>query len=76
MTVRINSLNHLISDRVIMPQITNFVEYFQKKALNDPELRDDIFTDRTYIQRKIWFINIVKTLRLIFQMLFVAFFVG
>jgi hypothetical protein len=56
-----------------MPQITNFVEYFQKKALNDPELRDDIFTDRTYIQRKIWFINIVKTLSLIFKMLFVAF---
>ena len=32
-----------------MPQITNIVEYFQKIALKDPELREDISADRTYI---------------------------
>jgi ABC-type phosphate transport system permease subunit len=48
----------------------------QKNALDDQAMRNDTIIDRIFIQRKIWITNIVKTLRLILQMLFVAFIVG
>jgi hypothetical protein len=59
-----------------MPQISNFIEFFQERALNNPLHRADISKDRTYIQTKIWVTNIVKTIRIIFQMVFVAFLIG
>ena len=51
---------------MVMPLIKNLIENLQKSALKDPNMRIDTSLDRTYVQRKIWIVNIVKTLRLVF----------
>ena len=51
---------------MVMPLIKKLIEALQKRALNDQELRIDTSIDRTYVIRKIWIINLVKTLRLVF----------
>ena len=44
--------------------------------MKDIENRYDTSKDRTYINTKIWLTNIVKTARLVLQMLFVAYIIG
>ena len=38
--------------------------------------RKDTEVDRIYVQRKIWIVNLFRTIKLVFQMLFVAFLIG
>ena len=74
--MRIRTLNRQISDEVLMPIINSFIEKQQKEALKDPFLRNDILTDRIYIARKVYTVNIVKTLRQLYQICFIAYFYG
>jgi hypothetical protein len=59
-----------------MPIINSFIEKQQKEALKDPFLRNDITNDRIYIARKVYTVNIVKIIRQLYQICFIAYFYG
>ena len=46
------------------------------KFKDDPETREDIIQDHSFLWQKIYISNIVKILKLVVQMLFIAFYVG
>ena len=61
---------------MLIPIINKFIETKQRKSLLSEKYRDDIIKDHIYIEQKIYMTNIVKVIRLVCQMLFIAFFVG
>ena len=46
------------------------------KFKDDPETREDIIQRHSFLWQKIYILNIVKILKLVVQMLFIAFYVG
>jgi hypothetical protein len=74
--MRIRTLNIQMSDRVLLPILYSLLDKYQKGALKDPILRNDITQDRIYLSTKIYVVNFVKILRLIYQLLFIAYLYG
>ena len=46
------------------------------KFKDDPDTREDIIQDHSFLWQKIYISNIVKILKLVVQMLFIAYYVG
>lgn len=74
--IRIRQLNEYLKDRMLIPIINKFIENKQRKSLFSEKYRDDVIKDHIFIEQKIYMTNIVKVIRLVCQMLFIAFFVG
>lgn len=74
--IRIRQLNEYLKDRMLIPIINKFIENKQRKSFMSEKYRDDIIKDHIFIEQKIYMTNIVKVIRLVCQMLFIAFFVG
>jgi hypothetical protein len=65
-----------MSDKVLMPIIQSFIEKQQKSALSDPKKRSDMTIDNIYLTRKIYVMQSVKLLRLLYQIIFIVYFYG
>lgn len=73
---RIVKLNMFIGERYIEPIVTMRIKNLQLRALKDENLRSNTSQDHIYNTEKIFFMNIIKLLRLVIQITFVAFYIG
>jgi hypothetical protein len=63
-------------DRFINPLVNSYIDNKQQKFKDDPDTREDIIEDHSFLLLKIYISNIVKILKLVVQMLFIAYYVG
>ena len=74
--MRIKKLFNYLQDRMILPLVFLIIERKRKQSLLNPKLLESINQDHIYLLEQIYLGNIVRILRLIFQMMFVAYFIG
>ena len=63
-------------DRLLNPIIKNYIDSKQVKFKNDLSTREDIIEDHSFLWQKIYLTYFVKILKLVIQMIFIAFYVG
>lgn len=61
--LRIISLNHYLSDQMLLPVIKLAFDKIRGRALDDPNLKEDINEDHIYNYEQILFINTIKIFR-------------
>jgi hypothetical protein len=65
-----------MSNKMILPPITMYIKYRQKKCLDDEKLKYEMNEDCVFISEKITVINIVSTVRLCVKIMIFAYFLG
>ena len=74
--IRIKSLNYYLKNSKLLQIVKDYYEMFQKRNFQNEEKREDMTIDHIRISDKIYMMNFMKIFRLVFQILFVAYFIS
>ena len=74
--VRVKDLHQFMSYKFLNPFVNSYIEHRQSSFLHDPVKREEINEDLIFIAQKIYMRFTLKILVIVFQIMFIVYFVG
>jgi hypothetical protein len=72
----VKDLHQYMSYKFLNPFVNSYIEYRQSSFLHDPEKRGEINEDLIFIAKKIYLRFTLKILVIVFQIMFIVYFIG